>query len=870
MENKAVYLKDYKKPNYLISKTFLHFNIYEDYTEVDSTLIVVPNYSTKTAPKLVLDGENLTLLKVIVNGVQLSEKKYSVDENSLTLPALKEESDVRISVRIKPQENKSLEGLYCSKGMYCTQNEPEGFRHITYYIDRPDNMSVFDVCVEADKEKYPILLSNGNPIHYEGDIEGGRHAQVWSDPFPKPSYLFALVAGDLAVVKDEFTTMSGKRVPLEIYVNHGNEDRCQHSLDSLKKSMKWDEDVFGLEYDLDLYMIVAVDDFNSGAMENKGLNIFNSSLALAKTETATDSDYNRIEGVIAHEYFHNWTGNRVTCRDWFQLTLKEGLTVFRDQEFSSDMHSRAVQRIDDVSTMISYQFAEDAGKTSHSIQPSSYMEINNFYTSTVYNKGAEVIRMIQSIIGKENFRKGMDKYFELNDGKAVTTEDFIHAMELASKVDLKQFRNWYTQSRTPTVKVKSRYSAKHKTYTLTFKQSCEPADGYKNNKPFHIPVKIKLLGKEGKMVDAYFDISDDRVSNGIVHLKKKTEKIVFEEVLEKPIPSLLREFSAPVNLEYDYTDRELAFLSVYDDDTFNRKQACKIMLRNTVDDLIKDNNAPIPRSVTKLFKSVLSSDDLDNSYKVCCLSLPSTPEIIGRMEECDYEGIFKAKKILTKHLSNSCHKEFNAIFKKYKDDEFSLEDDAVGRRKIKNFSLSYLLKGDKSERYQKYAFAQMNEATNMTDELAALGMLSNIDSDEAKAMTEQFKDKWKDDFLVMNKWFAMMSYSDLPRTIDRVKEIANTTLFDNKNPNSLRYLYGGFASNVQFHDTTGEGYKLLSDVIIAVDKFNHKIAAGLCRCFKNYYKMDEFRKNLMKSNLELILDNNPSKDVYEIVSKTLS
>jgi aminopeptidase N len=865
MSTETVYLKDYKAPNYLIEQTYLNFNIFDDHTIVDSKLLIKPNYTVKKAPKLVLDGENLELISVSYNGVDQKESQYVITEDSLTLPAFETVTQVDIRVRIKPKENKALEGLYCSGDMYCTQNEPEGFRHITYYIDRPDNMSKFRTCIEADKEKYPVLLSNGNKIE-EGMLADGRHYVEWEDPFAKPSYLFALVAGDLAVVEDSFVTKSGRTIPLQIFVNHGNEDRSQHSLDSLKKAMKWDEDVYGLEYDLDLYMIVAVNDFNSGAMENKGLNIFNSSLALANTETATDSDYHRIEGVIAHEYFHNWTGNRVTCRDWFQLTLKEGLTVFRDQEFSSDEHSRNVQRINDVDDLVAYQFSEDASKMSHPIQPSSYMEINNFYTSTVYNKGAEVIRMIHTIIGKDNFRKGMDKYFELNDGKAVTTEEFVKAMELASGVDLKQFRNWYSQSGTPQVSAKVRYSNLHKRLTITLKQQCEPSGGYKNNKLFHIPVRFGVIDKDGNDLSVVTD--HERTEGDLIQMMKKTEKIVFENIAEKPVVSLLRGFSAPVELEYDLKDRELMFLSVNDSDSFNRRSACRQIFTKEIESLVADADHKISRGIVKMFKSVLTDDSLDNDFKVSCLASPSTAELIGKMEVCDYEGVYNAKKVLGKHLSKSCKKEFNAIYNLYKDNEFSLDDKAVGERKIKNFALAYLIKT--VDRHINSAVKQMKTATNMTDEIVSLSLLSDLDSDKAINMVEKFRKKWSNDFLVMNKWFAVMAGSSRENVIDVVEAISKSDQFDNKNPNSLRYLYGSFAANVQFHDISGRGYEYIANTIIDIDQFNHKIAAGLSRCFKNYYKMDEIRKGLMLDSMKLILDSSPSKDVYEIVSKTLS
>lgn len=869
---KTIYLKNYKKPEYLIPELYLDFIINEDFTTVKSKLQVEANYDEKLVQPLELHGEKLQLMSVLIDGQEVAETEYTLTDEQLTLTPPVKNFTLEIETRIEPQNNKALEGLYQSGDIFCTQNEPEGFRKITYFLDRSDVMSVYTTRIEADKSKYPILLSNGNKTD-EGDLADGRHFVVWNDPFKKPSYLFALVAGDLAKVEDSYKTVSGRNVKLEIFVDHGNEDRSQHALDSLKKAMKWDEDVFGLEYDLDIYMIVAVDAFNMGAMENKGLNIFNTSCALANTKTATDSNFQTIEAIIAHEYFHNWTGNRVTCRDWFQLTLKEGLTVFRDQEFSMDMTSRTVKRIEEVSYLRNSQFTEDSGPTAHPIKPASYIEINNFYTPTVYRKGAEVIRMIHTLIGKDNFRKGMDKYFELFDGQAVTTEDFVHSMELGSGMDLTQFKNWYCQAGTPRLDVSSSYDASTQEYTLNVKQWCPPTAECDEKKPFHMPLRLGLLDSQGN--DMPLSLKEGSLLRGdTFELNEAEHSFVFTGITEKPVPSLLREFCAPVILNYAYSNEELAFLLANDNDEFNRYEAgqrlATVELESLIDAIKSGEEFRINEKVLEAFGKLIKDDSVDISFKAEALILPSVTNLVERMDVCDYEGAFTAREALRNALAIRYEEELKAIYKATDiKAEYSIDPKEVGRRRMKNTALAYLTSLG-TKQHISLAGEQFSKADNMTDEVAALGVLSDFDNDVANDAVDKFYDKWKEDTLVMNKWFAVIASSKRPGILAKVKELESCPAYDSQNPNKIRSLVGSYAGNVQFHAANGEGYEYLADKIIEIDSFNPSMSAGLSKCFRKYAKMDSDRQALMKQHMERILAvGDISKDVYEIISKTL-
>jgi aminopeptidase N len=939
MEHKRTYLKDYQPPAYHVLETNLHVDLYEDKAVVGGTLAIelakmsddgswilkkksnrkskIQDPKSGVLPPLVLNGENLKLLEVKLNGRVLSPNEYQRTEKALTIRMLdrgswmvEADQDPRSNnqdprsvfslstlVEIEPHKNTALEGLYKSGSIFCTQNEPEGFRKITYYIDRPDVMAKFTTTIAADKQKYPVLLSNGNPVA-AGDLEGGRHFVTWQDPFPKPSYLFALVAGDLGMVEDHFVTRSGRRVVLRFYVDKGNEPKCAHAMDSLKKAMKWDEDTFGFEYDLDIYMIVAVDAFNMAAMENKGLNIFNSQYVLANSKTATDADFENILGVIGHEYFHNWTGNRITCRDWFQLTLKEGLTVLRDQEFSADMTSRGVKRIGDVRVLRDRQFAEDAGPNAHPIRPASYLEINNFYTVTVYEKGAEVIRMIMTLIGRKNFLKGMTKYVELYDGQAVTTEDFVHAMELASGMDLTQFKNWYHRAGTPLCKVRSKYDKKRKTYQLTVEQiqpktaanRPKTTDGRPKTtdakKPFYFPLAVGLLDRKGKDIPLILDgdTSKKAVKTKVLHIQKKRQTFVFKKVGGQPVPSLLRDFSAPVRLEYPYTDQELAFLLSHDSDEFNRYNAGFQLAKNRMLDVsswIMDKknkrksayniHHPASNILLAAFGALLSDARLDPAFKAEAMILPSVTSLTEAMEVCDFEAAFEARESMMKALAAEHEKKLIEIYRKlHQTGPYSIDPLAIGRRTLKNTVLSYLIALGKPESVT-LTWDQFRNATNMTDEIAALALLCHTESEERQKALAGFYGKWQHEFLVVLKWLAVQASSKRREVLAEVRELEKSPAYDVKNPNKIRALIGVFAGNlVRFHDRSGEGYQFLADKILEIDPANPHVASNLSSAFKKFSRLDPVRKRQMKRQLERILAcKGLSRNTYEIVSRTL-
>lgn len=875
-ETQKIFLKDYQKPEFLIRKIDLNFDLYEDRTVVHSKLAVVRNPAAgEKTHKLILHGEKLKLVSVVMNGKKLAPQDFELTEKTLQLNCPEDAATVEIETEIHPQENKTLEGLYKSDEIFCTQNEPEGFRKITYFIDRPDVMAVYTTRITADKNRYPVLLANGNPVE-QGDLPEGRHFAVWEDPFPKPSYLFALVAGDLGCCRDSFTTCTGRKIDLRIYVDKGNENRCLHAMTSLKNAMKWDEETFGLECDLDIYMIVAVDAFNMGAMENKGLNIFNSQYVLADPQTATDQNYQGIEGVIAHEYFHNWTGNRVTCRDWFQLTLKEGLTVFRDQEFSADMTCRPVKRIADVRVLRDFQFAEDAGPNAHPIRPAYYLEINNFYTSTVYNKGAEVIRMVETLIGKENFRKGITKYFELYDGQAVTTEDFLHAMAVVSGYDFSLFQRWYEQAGTPVCRVEGEYDSAAKTYRLRVSQEA-PKTSYKQDaKPFTFPLVTALLDDQGRGISA--ECPDAlKQENGEVVLEVREQQRVFEfkNVPVKPVPSLLRNFSAPVRLEYVYSDDDLRFLMSHETDAFNRFEAAQVFMTRTLlqmaDQLSRNQPCAIPEGFMDAAGAVIRDAAKDPAFYAEVLTLPSVTSLVSAMPVMDFDHAFEAKEIMVRSLADAYLLELTELYEGHQTEgPYQTDAYAVGRRSLKNTVLYYLSYTQSPE-----SIALMREqfmrAENMTDEIAALNCLVHLDIPEAKDALACFYDKWKKEPLVMNKWFAVQAMSKLPGTLARVRELEKDPVFDLRNPNKVRSLIGAFGQNlIRFHAASGEGYAFMAEKIIEIDGFNPSIAARLSAAFKFYARLDHNRKLLMKAELEKILaQTGLSKDVYEIISNTL-
>ena len=859
---KVIKLSEYKKPDYLISTIDLIVHLDNSKTRVQSKMVVEKN--TSEAAPLILSGEELVLLSIKINGEAVLKYDYSTEAHSLSIPNVPERFTLEIENEINPEANKTLDGLYKSGTIFCTQNEPEGFRRITFYVDRPDNMAKFTTKIIADKKLYPILLSNGNPIA-KGDLENGLHYVTWEDPFKKPAYLYALVAGDLGFIKDSFTTKSGRKVALEIYCDKGNEDKCHYAMESLKKSMKWDEDRFGLEYDLDIYMIVAVDSFNMGAMENKGLNIFNSAYVLANPKTATDQNFYGIESVIGHEYFHNWTGNRITCRDWFQLTLKEGLTVFRDQEFSADLNSRDVERIQSVMGLRTAQFAEDQGPTSHPIKPSTYMEINNFYTATVYEKGSEVIRMLQTLLGVDGFRKGMDKYFELFDGQAVRTEDFLHAMSVANNnFDLSQFQNWYHQNGTPVVYSNGKYDDFKKTYTIKLKQVL-PENTIPNAKPFLMPIIVGLIDHKGQ------DIAEK-----MLVLKDLEAEFVFENIHEKPVASVNRKFSAPVKLQTDNTFDELLFLMGHDSDSFNRYEATQVVATNLMNDLIKDikNNNPLvlnPKYI-EAFGKILTDDMIDDAFKALSIMLPEESIIHQEQNPILYKETHEAREFMKKTLAHA-HEEI--FFRIYNDlntiREYKLDSAAMGKRDLKSKCRKYLMYVN-NHKYESFVFNLYQEANNMTDEIGDLRDIVHSKSSHMDEALGMFYKKWKHETLVMQKWLSVQATAPYDDVYERVEKLQNDPVYDKTVPNLVRSLFHQFAMNrMQFNHPSGRGYKLIADKIIEIDKLNPQVASRLASAYKDYKRLPANLKSLMKPELERVLGvDGLSKNVYEIASKILA
>jgi len=868
-----VYLKDYQRPDFLIDQVFLTVRLFEEGAEVLSRLSI-RRQDDSEATQLRLDGEDLELRALSLDGVELNPARYQIDETGMTIDAVPETFELECTTWIKPQDNKRLEGLYKSSSMFCTQCEAEGFRRITYYLDRPDVLSVFTTRVEADKARYPLLLSNGNPVE-SGTLNSGRHFVTWEDPFPKPCYLFALVAGDLHCHQDRFVTQSGRDVDLRIYVEHKNSDKCDFALDCLKRSMRWDEEVYGREYDLDIFMIVAVDDFNMGAMENKGLNIFNSSCVLAKPETTTDAAYQRIEGIVAHEYFHNWSGNRVTCRDWFQLSLKEGFTVFRDTEFSSDMHSREVKRIEDVNFLRSAQFAEDAGPMSHPVRPASYMEISNFYTLTVYEKGAEIVRMLHTLLGAEVFRAGSDLYFERHDGRAVTTDDFVAAMEAVSGRDLTQFKRWYDQSGTPEIRVSEDYDAKAETYTLIFEQSCPPTPGQSKKQPFHIPLRLGLLDESGQDLPLS---PAGGATDWVFELKEERETVRFENIAAKPVPSLLRGFSAPVKLIYDYSESDLRFLMSHDTDGFNRWDAGQNLALCVLDKLVADIQAGVDLSVSDAFvdafRAVLDDASLDKATACKLLLLPAESYLIERAEEADVEAIHQAREFVRETLAHSLRA---PLMRVYRDNHCAenldpLGDEAMSRRALKNAVLT-LLSADADADFIALARAQFEQADNMTDSISALVALVNSGVDtEADAAVQSFYERWREDAQVMEQWFSVQASSPVYTDLERIRHLMSVPEFSLTNPNKVRSVIGAYCAqnHLRFHDRSGSGYAFLADHIIELDDMNPQIASRLLTPLTRWRKFDSGRQEMILAQLKRIHGKGKlSRDVREVVEKSL-
>ncbi|OIN25810.1 aminopeptidase N [Vibrio barjaei] len=861
---KAKYRSDYQTPSHTITDVNLTFDLHETQTKVTAVSQVK---QLGEATTLVLDGENIELIQVSVNGEAWSD--FITTDSGLEISNLPKEFELVIENHISPSTNTALEGLYISDGAYCTQCEAEGFRRITYFLDRPDVLAKYTTKVIADKAAFPYLLSNGNKIE-EGELESGKHFVTWEDPHPKPSYLFALVAGDFDVLRDVFKTRSGRDVALEIFVDKGNLDRANHAMVSLINSMKWDEERFGLEYDLDIYMIVAVDFFNMGAMENKGLNVFNSKFVLANDQTATDTDYLGIEAVIGHEYFHNWTGNRVTCRDWFQLSLKEGLTVFRDQEFSSDLGSRSVNRINNVRIIRGPQFAEDASPMSHPIRPDKVIEMNNFYTLTVYEKGSEVIRMMHTLLGEDKFQAGMRLYFERHDGTAATCEDFVSAMEDASGIDLKQFRLWYSQSGTPTLTVTDSYDESAKTYTLNVSQQTQPTQDQTEKQALHIPFDVELYDEKGNSLELRCNGIE---LNNVLNVTQSEQEFVFENIPSKPVPSMLREFSAPVRLEFDYSDEQLAFLMINAKNDFAKWDAGQMLLakyiKSNVNSVQSGSSVELPSLVIDAFKGVLLNKDLEEAFIAEALSLPSFNEVAGWYKTVDVDAVCDVLKDIKSLLADALQDELSALYHTLTQADYSIEHDAIGKRSLRNLCLQYLVNVDE---YQYLAEQQYRDANNMTDTIAAMTAANSASLSCRQLLMDDYSEKWSHDGLVMDKWFALQGANPAINALENVKYCMSHKAFSLSNPNRTRSLIGSFLNMNprRFHDISGEGYQFAGEILTQLNESNPQVASRLIDPLLKLKKYDEKRQELIKVELNKLRSlDNLAKDLFEKVTKAL-
>jgi len=847
-QTNEIYLRNYEKPMFSIEDVNLVFELYEESAVVTNVMSLTKIDANEK--HLRLDSVDLELLEVYINDLKIDESRYIIEKESLTLLNVPSKFSIKIVNKIYPHKNTELEGLYKSGNIFCTQNEPEGFRRITPYLDRPDVMSVFTTTVIADKERYPILLSNGNKSQCHDSFDK-RHGVTWVDPHKKPSYLFALVAGDLGVVSDEFLTASGDRVELNIYCDLGNESKCHHAMKSLKEAMVWDEEKYGREYDLEYYNIVAVDSFNMGAMENKGLNIFNSAYVLADTDMASDANFMGIQSVIAHEYFHNWTGNRITCRDWFQLTLKEGLTVFRDQCFSADLNSAEVQRIEDVKGLRERQFVEDASPTRHPIQPKSYISMNNFYTSTVYEKGAEVIRMIHTLLGAKSYRKATDLYFESFDGQAVTTDDFLWAMYEASGVDLSAFKLWYHQSGTPHLQIEK--ELKDGVYSLKLKQIIPDAVDGSKQQPFFYPLKMALLNERG-----------EEILNEMLIIKDEEQEFSYKVDASSVELSINRDFTAPIIIEQESDN---AFLMKYDSNSFIKYEAAQNFALATLEKIM--NSDEVDEEFIESFGHLISSN-LDFSYHALLLELPTVSALMQRQDLVDFEPIYKAKDILQKSLAQRYETELKALYRLHHNRDATLDSQSMGKRALKNRVLKILsFLGTKE--ISQLAYKQYNESQSMSDRVVALDILEECDEALAQLAFSDFYEKYKSETLVMNKYFGLLASSSRKDVLQRVIALQDDSAYNKKVPNLIRSLIGSFSRNYKyFHAKDGSGYKFVADKIIEIDKINAQMASGLAGAFKIYSRMNETNRELMRVELEKIVSiETLSKNTYEIISKIL-
>ncbi|WP_069384631.1 aminopeptidase N [Halomonas caseinilytica] len=871
----AIYLSDYRPPAYRVTHTELTFDLDPAATRVKARLHVERHPEREAGEALELDGEQLTLKSIAIDGQPLEEDEYQLTEQGLRVARVPSRFLLDTEVEIAPERNTALEGLYRSGGMFCTQCEAEGFRRITFYPDRPDVMATFSTTVIGDAASLPVLLSNGNPVE-KGELPNGRHFVTWEDPHPKPCYLFALVAGDLKKVEDHFTTMSGRDVTLQIWVEEENLGKTDHAMASLKRAMRWDEETYGREYDLDLFMIVAVNDFNMGAMENKGLNIFNSAAVLTHPDTATDAAFQRVEGIVAHEYFHNWSGNRVTCRDWFQLSLKEGFTVFRDQSFSADVNSAPVKRIEDVSFFRTAQFAEDAGPTAHPVRPDHYIEIGNFYTLTIYEKGAEIVRMLRNLVGWEAFRRGSDLYFSRFDGQAVTIEDFVSCMAEASGHNLDQFMLWYSQAGTPEIDAHGEYDYARAEYRLILRQRTPTTPGQPDKQALHIPIRLGLVGtKSGRDLALTLD-GESLGRDAVIHLREDEQEFVFTDLAEAPVPSLARGFSAPIKLNFPYSREDLAFLLANDSDGFNRWDAGQRLSLLALDDLIAAHRNGVEKvmdgRVIEAFRTLLSGDTDDKAVLAEMLTLPSEAYIAEQQPLVDVDAIHAARQFVKQSLARTLRDEFLAVYQANRDDSpYAPEPDQIAARSLKNVALSYLMSIEDEEGVE-LAQQQFEAEHNMTDVRYALTLLTHSSRDDlADPALKAFGRKWAHDPLVMDQWFSIQVSRPQADALERVKFLMDHPAFSLTNPNKVRALIGAFAQNrVNFHRLDGEGYKLLADVVIELNRLNPEIAARMITPLTRWARYDETRQALMKAELERIRAEDLSPNVYEVIEKALA
>ena len=874
---KTQYLKDYQSPDFKVAGLELYFDIHEQFTTVTARMHIVKINVTVT--ELCLQGEALDLQSIQLDGVELDAGQYQLTEQSLSISGIPETFDLTIVTKLYPHKNTLLMGLYRSHDYFVTQCEPEGFRRITYFLDRPDVLTLYTTTIEADREKFPVLLSNGNCVS-KIETETGRHIVKWQDPHPKPSYLFALVAGNLACLEDSFVTRSNRTVRLQIYAKANDIAHCSYALKCLQQAMAWDEQSYGREYDLDVYMIVAVADFNMGAMENKGLNIFNTKYVLVDATTATDQDFQNVQSVIGHEYFHNWSGNRVTCRDWFQLSLKEGLTIFRDQSFSADLNSATVKRIQDVRVLRTVQFAEDHGPMAHPVQPASYMEINNFYTVTIYNKGAEVIRMLHTLIGETVFRQGMDLYFERHDGQAVTINEFVSAMEEAAGCNLSQFKRWYEQAGTPELTISDQYHAKTQQYTITIKQHKPPFKKQLSMKDFHIPIRMGLANEQGKAITINGVSPKVAFNNStcLLELKHPEQSWTFEGITQAPIPSLLHQFSAPVKWHYDYSDDQLSLLMKHDTDTFSRWDAGQKLMLHAILGCVEDSQQQRALCMNEVLlqavQHVLENPEADESFMAELLCLPSERYVAEFMSVIDPTAIHVARQFIKQQLALSLHKHWLHHYEQRyaANEKYEMTAQAIAKRSFKNLCLGYLVQNHSPDTMEA-CYRQFQQASNMTDSLAVLTLLVHHDNPKRMRVLEDFYQQWKHHPLVIDKWFAIQASSPLVDTTQRVRSLLTHADFCNTNPNRVRALLGTFVHQnaYHFHEKSGQNYAWIADQIIVLDVINPHTAATLVNVFNHWRLYDNERQAKMQQQLQRILATTTlSTDVFEIVSKALA